>query len=277
VYDAPELYAGMHTLPRSYRALLDRQERIFLRRVDRFIAVNPAIARVLERRHGRAVDTVVLNCPPYEPELPSGRSHGIRAAFGLPDATPILVYSGGLLPDRGIEQTVLALHHLPDVFLAILGEGELRPRVEALARRERLDGRIGFSPYVRWNDVARFIASADVGIVPYLNTGPNQYLCSPGKLFEYVMAGLPVAASAFPFLRTVVNDEHVGRLFDPSEPRSIATAVREILEDKDGYRRSLATARRRYSWDVEGRRFVGVFESLAGSSRPTRRPRSASP
>ena len=49
IYDAQELFTGVHTLPRPYRALLRIQERWLLRAVDRLLIVNPAIAAEMER------------------------------------------------------------------------------------------------------------------------------------------------------------------------------------------------------------------------------------
>jgi glycosyltransferase involved in cell wall biosynthesis len=267
VYDATEWFPAMHAFPRGYRRLLAYEERLLLPRVTRFIAVNPAIGDAIARQTGRRPDAIVLNCPPYRtPGAPP--AHDLRAAVGVPARTPLLVYSGGVLPGRGVEQAVRALHQLDDVVLAILGEGALQDAVRELAAREGLSERVRFCPYVHWGDVAGFISGADAGIIPYENLGPNHYLCSPGKLFDYVMAGLPVACSDFPYLRSVVAGEAVGTLFDPADPGSIAAAVGRILADPSRYRRNLPKAARRYSWEREEERLLGVYASLDISPPP---------
>jgi len=274
VYDAQELYTGIHTLPPRYRALLGLQERLLLRHVDRLVAVNPAIADAMRERYGRAADAVVLNCPPYRDAAPEG---DIRARLGLPAGAPVLVYSGGLLPARGIEQTLLALHHLPGAVLVALGEGELRPELEALADREGLRDRVRFHGFVSPEEVPGFIASADVGVVPYRDVGLNHRLCSPSKLFHYLMAGLPVACSDLPFLRAVALGDGVGTVFDPGSPAAIAEAVSSILAAPEPYRARVAAVRERYSWEHEERRFLGVYATLPSSARPPASPRPAPP
>jgi glycosyltransferase involved in cell wall biosynthesis len=264
VYDAPELYTGMHALPRPYRALLGLQERGLLRYVDRFTVVNPAIGEALRRRYGRAPDAVILNCPPYEPATDST---DIRRTLSLPAGAPVLVYIGGLLPQRGVEQSILALEHLDGAVLVILGEGELQPRLEQLARERGLRDRVVFRRYVPWDQVTGFVRSADVGLVPYQNAGVNHYLSSPTKLFEYLQAGVPVAASDFPFLRSVVAGEGVGTVFDPADPAAIARAVRQILDDPERYRRALPDVRRRYSWQQQERRLLELYASLTPAPR----------
>jgi glycosyltransferase involved in cell wall biosynthesis len=265
VYDAQELYTGVHTLPRWYRALLRVQERVLLRRVDRLTVVNDAIATVMERRYRRKVDRVVLNCPPFEEHVANGSGSSLRDLLPLPGDRPVLVYSGALSARRGIENTVLALGHIPGASLVLLGDGPLRPAIEDLIAREQLTERVFFCDFVRHLDVPKLISSADVGIVPYENVGMNHYLGSPSKLFHYIMAELPIACSDFPFLRSVVAGHGLGAVFDPDDPRSIARAVSLIVGDHDhrqAIKRNLSVARRRYCWEVEEEGLLAVYRSL---------------
>jgi glycosyltransferase involved in cell wall biosynthesis len=188
VYDAQELYTGIQTLPGWYRRLMAVQERVLMRRVDRVTAVNDAIAEAMERASGRRIDAVVLNCPPYEPS-PAGPS--FRERLGLPAGARVMLYSGGLRPDRGIEHAVRALEHLPGWHLVLVGSGPLEGDLVRLAAERGLSDRMWRTGFVPHAEVPRFIGSADVGVIPYLDVGLNHYLCSPSKLFHYMMAELP--------------------------------------------------------------------------------------
>ena len=194
-----------------------------MRTADRVIAVNPAIAGEMERRYRRRVDSVVLNCPPFE-DLSAAPSDTIRDRFDLGPGVPVFLFSGGLSRNRGIKNTVLALRELDEGVLVILGEGALREELERLAAEHGLGGRVLFTDFVPHEDVPGFIRSADVGVIPYENVGVNHYLASPSKLFIYLMAEMPIACSDFPFLRSVVVDNGLGEVFDPGDPSSIACA-----------------------------------------------------
>src|SRR5262249_34515082 len=61
------------------------------------------------------------------------------------------------------------------------------------------------------------------------NTCESWYLTLPNKVFEYLMAGVPVVASDFPVLRPFVVDEEVGLLVRPEDPDRIAEAVEGLL------------------------------------------------
>jgi glycosyltransferase involved in cell wall biosynthesis len=281
VYDAQELYTEIHTLPALYRRGLGARERLLLRHVSALIAVNPLIAAELERRYGRRVDAVVLNAAPQE-EAREG-SVSLHAAAALDAGRRLVVFSGGLMPFRGIEQTVRALPLLPDdVALVLLGGGPLRPELEALAEAEGVRDRLAFVDYVPHRDVPALLRDADVGVVPYRNIGLNHFLSSPSKLFHFIAAGLPVAASELPFLVQVVRDEGLGEVFDPERPESIAAAIGRILADPEPYRARVAAARTKYSWETERERFLEIYRSLppregatpAGAAEPQPRPES---
>jgi glycosyltransferase involved in cell wall biosynthesis len=277
VYDAQEFYPGVHRLPAWCQRLLIAYERALIKRPARVIAVNAAIARVMEDAYGRPIDAVVLNCAPYV-EDPRAGGRTLRERLALPAHVPVYLYCGGLAAQRGIENTVLALQHVAAGVLVILGEGPLKAGLEALVAREGLQDRVFFFDFVAHDDVTAMIASADVGVVPIENAGTNHYLCSPSKLFHYIQAELPVASSDFPVLRSIVADHEVGALFDPASPRSIAAALDYLVADPDrqaAIRERLRSLKRRYCWEREEERFLEAYRSLpvqlAGASPASNR------
>ena len=274
IYDAQEYYPGLHTLPRWYRRILEFQEFVLIRKADKVIIVNDAIADLVERKYKIHVDAVILNCPPYE-ESPQRGNINVRQRLGISEDTPIFLYSGALVRHRGIENTVRALKYLEKGVLVILGEGPLKEALVSLIERENLTNRVYFSDFVPHTEVPSFISSTQVGIVPYENVGLNHYLCSPSKLFHYIMAELPIACSDFPFLRKVVLGHEIGAVFNPSDPVSIAQAITYIIEDEERYqaiKRNIKQAKKRFNWDVEGRKFLEIYASVhppSPASQPT--------
>jgi glycosyltransferase involved in cell wall biosynthesis len=229
------------------------------------MVVNHAIADVMEEMYRRRIDAVILNCAPYADSFETGSSNTIRRKLRLPEDVPILLYSGGLMKQRGIEQTILSLKHTSSAILVILGEGDLKDALHSLIEMEGLSSRVFFSDYVPHGEVPRFISSADVGIIPYANVGINHYLCSPSKLFHYIMAELPIACSDFPFLHKIVIENDIGAVFEPNSPESIALAIDKIIGDGDRYsqlRDNVIAAKHRYCWEEEERRFLDLYRSL---------------
>jgi glycosyltransferase involved in cell wall biosynthesis len=277
VYDAQELYIGVHTLSRWYRSLLTLQERILIRRADRIAVVNDSIKEVMEQKYKVSIDAVVLNCPPLIPEADRRTAPTLREELGLSNEQLVLLYSGALTPHRGLPNTIRALQYLEDTSLVLLGEGNLRDELERQAAAAGVADRVFFADFVHHLDVPELISAADFGVIPYEHVGINHYLCSPSKLFHYIMAGLPIVCSDFPYLRSVVLDNRIGAVFDPSDPASIAAAVKRLAVPpglREACKQRLHEMRPHYCWEEQEKRFLGLYRSLP---LPDEAPTAASP
>jgi glycosyltransferase involved in cell wall biosynthesis len=130
-------------------------------------------------------------------EPPGGPGRDLRREWGLEGK--VLAVFGGVL---GVAQELEFLLELadacrdrPDVAFAIVGEGNRRARLEALAAARGL-GNVRIRPRLPADDFARLLRQADIGLVN-LNrrfTIPN----FPSKVLDYFEAGLPVLAALDP-------------------------------------------------------------------------------
>lgn len=264
VYDAHELYgeATGTSVVHHIAAFIERRvERFLVRRSDRVITTNVFRAKQLSERHGRQQVEVLQNVPwliselsPFDPGYPRGSN--------------ILLYQGGIYAEgRAFKQTIQALPMLEDVDLVIIGFGREQDidRVRKWAADTGVSSRVHVLPPRPFDQLVNTAAAAALGLIPITPRGLNEYLGDTNKLFEYLMAGLPVVASDLPEIRRVLTsgDPAVGEMFDPESPESIAHAVRGILEDRTLYERRRREARRlavsTFNWDLEQRRLVDLY------------------
>ena len=212
------------------------------------ILIDPCAARAKERAERKVFS---------DPE--------IATQLQIDEKTPIYLFSGGLVKHRGIENTILALRHLKEGVLVLLGEGQLKDELLALRSKEGLERRVFFADFVHHLDVPQLISSANAGIIPYENVGINHYLCSPSKLFHYIMAELPVACSNFPFLRKIVLENGLGSVFNPDDPESIAQAITDLVKDSKKYsliKANLKVAKQKYCWEEEEKKFLSIYREI---------------
>lgn len=272
VYDSHELileagpWAALQGWPRR---LLRFLEGALARRADAVITVSDSIADALARRYGIPRPHVVRNCP--EPAALSGEPH-LRRRLGLPLEVPLVLYHGGLSPHRGLHRLIESLRHLPGAVLVLMGYGPLRDALLAHARALGLGDRVAVIDAVPPGELIDVVASADVGVIPITPSLGSYRLALPNKLFECLMAGLPVAVSDLPEMAAVVRQHDVGELFDPEDPASIAAAVQRILGRPDYQEmrlRARTVARALYSWELESRALLAAYEALgrAGGGR----------
>jgi glycosyltransferase involved in cell wall biosynthesis len=267
VYDAHELYgeATGTSLAQRIGAFVERRlERFMVRSSDRVITTNASRAERLTQRHGRRHIDVLQNVPWVVRELSP-------LDPGYPRDSTILLYQGGIYAEgRAFEQTVQALTMLDGVHLVTVGFGRDHDleRVRDWADEAGVSRRVHLLPARSFDELVHTAAAATIGLVPITPRGLNEYLGDTNKLFEYLMAGLPVVASDLPEIRRVLmsGNPPVGEFFDPESPESIADAVRRILADRRLYDRRRSEARRlalaTFNWDLEQGRLLSLYATL---------------
>lgn len=229
---------------------------------DRIVAATPAIAR----RFPADRTTLVQNFPlPGELTNPAPSDYAQRA--------PDFAYVGGIQLARGAAEMVDAIGLLPAASGAVLRmAGPLAPP----SLGEKLSRRSGWARvrHDHWRDrpgIARLLSEVRAGLVLF-HPLRNHVESQPNKLFEYMAAGLPVVASAFPLWRQIVEDTGCGLLVDPTAPQAIAEAMAWILdhpvEAEAMGQRGLAAVMRTYNWAPEGARLTAIYRHLTGAPVP---------
>ena len=161
-------------------------------------------------------------------------------------------YSGGrpvignvarLVEQKGhrylIEAAPLVLERYPDAQFVIVGDGELRTELEALAEHRGVGRRFSFLG--ARDDVPELAAGFDVFAFPSLFEG----LCL--AVIEAQVAGVPVVATPVGGIRETVVPGATGVLCAPRDGASLARGILSVLDDPVGARRLAAEAERRAS------------------------------
>lgn len=111
---------------------------------------------------------------------------------------PLLVYAGTLDARLDVEALLELALGMPDARLVLVGPLLDGPHLEPL----RAVSNIHIRPPLDRTEVIALIRSANVGLVPHRDNALTRAM-SPLKLFEYLAAGLPVAASDLPPMRDI--------------------------------------------------------------------------
>ena len=247
IYDAHEYLAGIDVPKRSdvrrrlRRRMLVGVEREYIRRADAVVTVSDGIADRLAADHRLPEKPlVVLNAPVISAKATNRR---LRDDVGVGEGIPLLLYSGGMSPRRGVATIIDALVPLTDVsaHLALIAR-EDDPDVDALRRRAVDRGvadRLHVVPYVPVDEVVPYIESATIGVVPILHH-PNHELSLITKYFEYLHACLPILTSDVQEMAETTRRLGVGEVFVAGNADSLAEAARRMLADLDTYRKVYA-------------------------------------
>jgi glycosyltransferase involved in cell wall biosynthesis len=221
------------------------------RRAARTIAVSEAIRGVLISAGLDAARLrVVYEGVPDRAPRPGGRD-ALRA-LGIPDGAPV-VGNVAALVDHKDHATLLhaaALVHAarPDARVVIVGDGERRAALTALARELRLDGVVFFAGFR--DDVDALLPAFDVFCL-------SSHMEGLGTIVLDAMAfGRPVVATAAGGLPESVADGVTGRLVPVRDRAALARALLELLDDPARARALGEAGRRRFEERFSAERMV---------------------
>jgi glycosyltransferase involved in cell wall biosynthesis/SAM-dependent methyltransferase len=268
VFDAHVLFPEIGYYTPEQRALYSTAEADLIKDAALVTTINQSIAEEMAQRYGIAIPEILLNAPAAPPARDAVPVNGVlRQELQIPAEKRILLYQGGFALYRNLEDLVSAMAAVQneDVVLVMMGPGaERREALEAIAREAgTLGRRVLFRDPVPQAILLSYTEGADVGIVPYPAVDLNSRYCTPNKLFEFIVAGVPILANDLPELRKFVHDTGFGQVHPLDGPASFASAIDAMFRsDLKPYCDRLAMRRHEFTWEAQGKKLVGLYRDL---------------
>ncbi len=229
-------------------------ERYACRRLDGIITATPFIRDKFQAINPRTVD---INNFPVIGELDCAVVWG--------DKRDEVCYVGGIGANRGIREAVRAFEFVETpTRLNLAGqfsEPAIEAEVKAFTGWERVN-ELGFLDRGRVREVLARSVAGLVTLHPVIN-----YLDAlPVKMFEYMAAGIPVIASNFPLWRDIIEGNQCGLCVDPLDPKAIAGAIDQLVNNPELAFRMGENGRRavmgKYNWNIEEAKLLRFYQEI---------------
>lgn len=206
-------------------------ERVLAHRTDAVITVSTQVRRSL-LSYGIASPRRVHMVPlgfELDRFLTANRSDdGFRQELDIPSDVPLVCTVGRLVPIKGLQVLLKAarrvLLEIPDARFVLVGDGESRAELEALADKLELSDRVIFTGFR--DDISRIYASADLVALSSFSEG------SPVALIEALSAGCYVVATRVGGVADVVDSERLGLLVASGDDKALAEVMVHSLRSK---------------------------------------------
>ena len=252
-YNSRELYAFLGGLRnrRFIQKIFVLIEKVLIHRVDLVLTTGEMDSEFLHNYYGITNTLVIRNIPKLS--QPTSKID-IRKQLSINPKTKILLYQGVLIDGRGIELVISNLSKINDSVLVLLGDGERKQKWQDFAKEMNVSERVFFLGTIPQDELINYTAAADVGVCLIENISVSYYHALPNKLFEYIMAGLPVISSSLPQMKKIVDDYKVGRCVDLEKNENIDLAINKMLqsdEELQQYKNNCNKASKELNWDVE--------------------------
>ena len=266
IYDCHEFEAERNAKPAVERKMVAWLERRMIRKAAAVLTVSPSIADAYRERyaaHGIPEVRLVRNIPEPKPPQDGQAPDHFRSRFGIPENDFIALYQGAFTHNRGLETALDAMRGLEGtgIHLVLMGYGPLQPLVDATA--EALP-HVHVHPAVAYEDVLEHTRSADVGLVSVKPTCLSYLYCLPNKLFEYLLAGVPVLANDLPDCRALIEEYHVGQVVEADTAEGWRKALQRLqAEGTEGFQHGLRDAGGALSWVHESQVLCAAYRRVA--------------
>ncbi len=276
IYDSHELF---HSWPINYgnhasawvrlktdvvRKMEVLREKKSAATIDRLITVSKSLGNDLSKYlQLKNVPVIVRNMAEYE-EATIGKTF-LREELGIEKETRmVLNFSLNIYwRSRNIEAAIREFANKPGVALVfICDEGGNKKEIMQWVNDAGYKN-IYFHKAIQPNEIVAVLCQADYGLLSTWNKQFMSYwLGLENKLFHYVMAELPILASAQPEHREIIEQYKIGVCVNADEPNAYYNGFLELEKNKEAYKRNVTDARRILNWENEQHKLLELYSEL---------------
>ena len=233
------------------------------RQVARFICASDAIRRILQAGGIPSECLVTVHEGIDIAHVAEAAPVSLHETFWLPAGAPVILNVAALVPHKGQRYLVDAMAQVaravPDVRLVILGEGELRPALEAQVRDLGLEQHVLMPGFRR--DVLSLMKTCDLFVLSSVMEGLGT------SLLDAMACARPVVGTDAGGIPEVVVDGETGHVVPPRDADALAEALIDLLANDERARTFAAAGfervRHRFSVERMVQDTLVVYEQIA--------------
>lgn len=224
IYDAHELFPELPELVdrKFVKSIWKKIEELTLPHLKNTITVCKSISDYYKNKYNIQM-AVVRNIPfhlnPVE----------LKPKIHFPDKK-IILYQGAINKGRGLESIMDSMPYVANAMLVIIGDGDILQELVERSKLLKIEDKVQFIGKISGDKLFEYTPSADIGLCLLENKGLNYYYSLPNRIFDYLLAGVPVLGTRFPEITNIVEKFHTGILIDHYEPLYLASVINGMLD-----------------------------------------------
>jgi glycosyltransferase involved in cell wall biosynthesis len=202
----------------------------------------------------RGINSMLYNPNHYDKDMRDYLSDGNSNAT-------LLLYVGRLSREKRVEMLRPALDVIPNVRLAIVGDGPFRDDLERIYKNSP----VKFTGYLFGEELAKAYASADI----FVFTGANETFGN--VVLEAMASGLPVVAPNSGGVMDMVKPYETGILFESENQESLVNAVQQMVVSRGLREQTRIEARKMalsFSWEDILKQLMADYEKVIDTFDP---------
>ena len=260
IYDAHEFETETLWMQnKTKKKIAKLMEGFLIERVDKTITVSNAIAEEYSNIYSIDKPVLILNTPGFKKVV---NKDIFRDHFKVSKDKMIFLYQGGFTRGRGIEMLLETFQEMKDEnnVIVFMGNGDLEELVIMASKQNK---NIFYHKAVSQDVLLDYTSSADFGILFYENNCLNHYYCSPNKMFEYIMAEIPVIASNLFEMKRLVEKNKIGVVAKENTAVGLQEAIQKAVKlDGNELLSNLKKVKKVYNWEEQEKKLLNFYSKL---------------
>jgi glycosyltransferase involved in cell wall biosynthesis len=235
IYDKNFVFAGR-------KHLLSKIAYFLALKVEKYVLTHSKAVFSVTRRQLKVIKAECAGKMPPGLVVPSGaflKDFESTRKSKNPNANLLrLLYVGSITLWKGVEILLMGLTNLKrmgvPIHLTIVGGSEREPdfwRIRKLISKLKIQDIVSFRGYTPHKEVARFMTSCDLAVLPYPPNANNKYTLSPLRMVEFLAAKVPMLVFDTPCIHEMVRNNETAIIIDPNKD-ALTQAVVAIQEDR---------------------------------------------
>lgn len=261
-YDSREIYTQIAALSKKshIQKVISWIEKTFIYSAKGVIVTGTMDGELLKKLYSIPKYILLRNLP-LKQEIKTRIN--LRERFRISSEVLLMIYQGVVLHGRGLQLLYEAMLRVPNTALVVIGDGEQRVYYQELASEFGLENRVFFTGMISQEELLSHTSGGDIGTALIENVSLSYYYALPNKLFEYIMAGIPVLASNFPQMGEVVQSYRVGFTVDPENQEELIQILKKLVDERESlasFTPHLKKASEDLHWESDCSKFLESLE-----------------
>lgn len=245
-------------------------ERAALRRAAYGLAYSEEACQVM-RAKGR---TGPMEVVPYATDVSlftRQDSVALRTKLGLPAEAVVIGYMGRLIPEKGLDTLVAAMHRLkaveglPEVRALIVGAGADEENLKRQIGEAGLTDRFVFTGVVPHTEAGSYMSCMDLFVLPSRTT--SSWKEQFGRvIIEALACGVPVIGSDSGQIPVLIRETGGGVVFPEGDDAALAAALERLVHGPEERRRLSerggSAVQERFTCEAVARQLYRLFQEM---------------
>lgn len=257
IYDSHEYFTEVPELISrpGTRSFWMKLESFIFPKLKNVITVNKKLAEIYNIQYKVPV-TVIRNVSN------ANQTKEVKPLNYLKKDQKMILYQGALNMGRGLELMIDAMPYLQNSLLVLAGDGDIMDSLKLRVKEKHLEESVIFLGKLRPDELENVTKQADLGLSLEEDLGLNYRYCLPNKVFDYIIAGIPVLVSELPMLQGLLKQYKVGEYLKKRNPKNLAVAIEKIIVNKSNYLQELERAAADLNWKNEKKILKEFIENI---------------